>query len=142
VTISYKETKDLDYEKVVDIFYSVNFLKHPDKRGIYKEAIERAFRNSQYVVAAYHSEKLIGFVRVLTDKSLFATVWNLIIVPGYQINGIGKVLVQKCLDKYPNIHFYAIADEAVYKFYEKLGFKLHSHGMYLEKGKKVCVIFN
>ena len=59
-----KETKDLDYEKVVDIFYEVKFLKHPEKRTKYKEAIEKAFRNFQYVVSAWDNDKLIGFVRV------------------------------------------------------------------------------
>ncbi|MCL4374710.1 GNAT family N-acetyltransferase [Patescibacteria group bacterium] len=140
--IIYKETKDLDYERVVDIFYSVKFLKHPHKRKIYKRAIEKAFRNSQYVVAAYDNDKLIAFVRVLTDKSLFATIWNLIVSPDYQIKGIGQTLVRRCLDKYPKLHFFTIADKSVYKFYEKMGFKIHSHGMYLEKGRKVCLIYN
>ena len=142
MNIIFKETKDLDYEKVVDIFYSVKFLKFSEKRTVYKEAIEKAFRNSQYVVSAWERNKLIGFVRVLTDNSLFATIWNLIIIPEYQNKGLGKMLVQKCLEKYPKIHFFTIADQDNYRFYEKSGFKLHSHGMYLEKGKKVCAIYN
>lgn len=142
MNITYTETKDLDYERVVDIFYSVKFLRHPEKRNLYKDSIEKAFKNSQYVVAAYDEDKLIGFVRVLTDESLFATIWNLIVTPEYQIKGIGRTLIQKCLDKYPNLHFFTFADQEVRKFYEKLGFKLHTDGMYLEKGKKVCVIYN
>lgn len=140
--ISLRETKDIDYDKVTDAFYSVRLLKYPEKRNLYKKAIEKAFRSSQYVVSAWDGERMVGFTRVLTDGSLFATIWNLIVIPNYQIKGIGKILVQKCLDRYPKLHFYTIADQGVYRFYEKLGFKLHSHGMYLEKGRQVCVIYN
>jgi ribosomal protein S18 acetylase RimI-like enzyme len=137
-----KETMELDYEKVVDLFFSVNFLHHPEKRKEYKEAIEKAFRNSQYVVAAYDVEKLVGFARVLTDKVLFATIWNMIIAPEYQKKGIGKMLLEKCLDKYPTLHYFLVADDDVVGFYQKSGFKLHQYGMYLEKGRQVCVIYN
>jgi len=142
MSIVYKETKDLNYDEIVDIFYSIKFLKYPNKREIYKKAIEKAFRNSQYVIAAYEKKKLVGFARVLTDESLFATIWNLIVRPRYQTQGIGQNLFKKCLDKYPLLHFFTFADKEVFKFYEKLGFKLHSHGMYLEKGRKVCIIYN
>lgn len=132
----------MDYEKVVDLFFAVHFLRFPEKRETYKQAIKHAFRNSQYVVSAYNGEELIGFARLLTDEVLFATVWNMIVKPEYQNKGIGKMLLDKCLNKYPNLHFFLIADEKVTGFYEKLGFKLHKHGMYFEKGRQVCIIYN
>jgi len=140
--IQFKQTKNLDFDKVIDIFFEAGCLKHKSKRGIYKKAIKKAFLNSDYVVSAWDKDKLIGFSRIITDKSLFATIWNLIVKPEYQDKGIGKSLMQKCLNKYPKLHFFIIADKKVVKFYEKLGFKLHDDGMYLEKGKQVCVIYN
>jgi ribosomal protein S18 acetylase RimI-like enzyme len=140
--ISFKQTKSLDFDKVIDIFFEAGFLKHQNKREIYKKAIKKAFLNSDYVVSAWDKEKLIGFSRIITDKSLFAPIWNLIVKPEYQGKGIRKSLMQKCLNKYPKLHFFIIADKKVVKFYEKLGFKLHPYGMYLEKGKQVCVIYN
>jgi len=136
------ETKEIDYEKVVDLFFEVGFLRFPKKRNIYKDAIQKAFNNSQYVVAAFLNKELIGFVRVLTDEALFATLWNMIVKPKYQKKGIGKLLIEKCLDKYPNLHFFLIADDDVVDFYKKSGFKIHPHGMYLEKGRKVCILYN
>lgn len=94
------------------------------------------------MVSAWKNNKLIGFCRVLTDNSLFASIWNLIVASKYQKKGIGKRLVHKCFEKYPKVHFFVIADSETYHFYEKLGFKLHPHGMYLEKGKKVSAIYN
>jgi len=140
--IHFKENKKLNFDKVVGIFFKVGFLKRKNKKEKYKKAIKRAFLNSDYVVSAWDKDKLIGFARVLTDKSLFATIWNMIVRPKYQNKGVGKKLMQKCLDKYPKCHFFLIADEKVSGFYKKAGFNLHPHGMYLEKGKKVCAIYN
>jgi len=138
--IQFKQTKNLDFDKVIDIFFEAGCLKHQSKREIYKKAIKKAFLNSDYVISAWDKEELVGFTRIITDKSLFGTIWNLIVKPEYQVKGIGKKLMQKCLNKYPKLHFFIIADKKVVKFYEKLGFKLHDYGMYLEKGKQVCAI--
>lgn len=135
------ETQDLDYTQVVDIFYSIGFLKKLEKRKIYQTAIEKAFRNSQFVVAAFDGNQLIGFGRVVTDTALFATIWNMIVRPDYQKQGIGKMIIQKCLEHYPDLQFFLIADQNVVGFYEKNGFKLHPYAMYLEKGRKVCIIY-
>lgn len=139
--IELKDTKDLDYEKVIDIFYEVNFLRHPQKRNAYKKAIEKAFRNSQYVVSAWDENKLIGFTRVLCDKSIFGTIWNFMIKPDYQRKGIGKMLLKKCLDKYPDLHFFLFSAVDSVDFYKKNGFAVHGHGMYLEDGFDRCIIY-
>lgn len=140
--VSLKETKDLDYDKVVDIFYEVGFLKYPEKRQIYKTSIEKAFRNSDYVVSAWNGGEIIGFTRVITDEALFATIWNMIVTPKYQNRGVGKMLIQKCLDAYPNLHFFLFAGEKSVKFYKKMGFDVHCFGMYLKNGSRRCVIYN
>jgi hypothetical protein len=43
--VTIKETKDLIYAKVVDIFYKVDLLNYPKKRQEYKSAIEKALKN-------------------------------------------------------------------------------------------------
>lgn len=136
------ETADLDYEKVVDIFFKVGFLQHPDKRAMYKKAIEEAFRNSQYVVSVWKSGEMVGFARVLTDKSIFATIWNMLVEPKYQRLGVGRLLLERCLANYPTCHFFLIADKEVEGFYEKMGFRKHENAMYWEAGRRVCVIYN
>jgi len=142
VKIVFQESKNLDFDKVVDLFYSVRFLRYPKKRDEYKAAISKAFKNSQYVVSAYIGEELVGLVRVLTDESLFATVWNMVVSPKHRNLNIGKKLIHKCLSRYPDLHFFLFADDDVQGFFEKTGFKTHKHGMYLEHGRKVCILYN
>ncbi|KKS98241.1 MAG: GNAT family acetyltransferase [Candidatus Gottesmanbacteria bacterium GW2011_GWA2_43_14] len=140
--ILYKVTKELDFEQMVDILYETKCLRHPKKRKIYKAAIEKAFQNSQFVVSAWHGTELAGFARVLTDESLYASIWNFMVSPKYQKKGIGKQLINKCLEKYPKLNFFLFAGDNSADFYRKMGFEIHPHGMNLKKGPDVCVIYN
>lgn len=142
MNITIKETKELDYEKVVDIFFEVGFLKNEQKRKEYSAAIEKGFRNSQLVVSAWDEEELIGFARVLTDSALFATVWNMLVRHKYQKRGVGALLLKKCVDSYPACHFFLFAGKKTTGFYKKNGFAIHQYGMSLKDGFKRCVIYS
>lgn len=140
--IKLKETKKLSYDKVVKIFFEVGFLKKPSKTNLYNQSIQEAFKNSQYVISAWDEKQLVGFVRVLSDKTIFATIWNMIVKPEYQNKGIGELLVKQIFKKYNKHAVFLIADQKVKGFYEKMGFKAHSSGMYLVKGYDNCSIYN
>lgn len=87
--------------------------------------LEKALKNSWFMVSAYEGERLVGFGRVVADIPLHAMIYDLIVDPHFQKQGIGSAildrLVQKCLDH--NIVdiqlFSAVGKKA---FYEKHGF--------------------
>lgn len=54
-----------------------------------------ALRNSQCVVAAYDSDRLVGFGRVVTDGILHAMVYDLITDPEYQGRGVGSEVLKR-----------------------------------------------
>ena len=68
-----------------------------------KDELNQSISDSYYAVSAYEDNKLIGFGRVVSDGVLHAMIYELIVHPDYQGEGIGSnilnMLVDKCLGK-------------------------------------------
>ncbi|MFH2039742.1 MAG: GNAT family N-acetyltransferase [Chloroflexota bacterium] len=90
-----------------------------------QEELFRAISNSQYCVAAYNAEKLIGFGRILTDGVLHAIIFDLIVQPEFQLQGIGTMILQKLIEWCNENHIRDIqlfCASGKQTFYEKNGF--------------------
>ena len=103
------------------------------------EEVEQANRNSWLTVSAYDDEKLVGFGRVVTDFVLHAMIFDMIILPGYQGQGIGTMILEKLVKKCKD---HGIRDIQLFcakgkrGFYEKNGFEVRAEdapGMQLRK---------
>jgi len=85
----------------------------------------QALRSSWYVLCAYDGEKLVGFGRLVSDGVLHAMVYELIVLPEYQGQGIGGKILQKLVDKCQEAD---VRDVQLFcargkrSFYEKRGF--------------------
>ncbi len=86
------------------------------------------FINSTLVVSAWDQDRLIGVVRVLSDKMFRSVIYDLAIEPDYQGKGIGKELVRRCIEHYPNSEWLVGTEEHIAGYYEKIGFKKVSDG--------------
>ncbi len=59
------------------------------------EELDRANRQSWHTVSAYDGDRLVGFGRVVTDGVLHAMIYDLIVRPEHQRQGIGShILVE------------------------------------------------
>ncbi|KAI5326126.1 hypothetical protein L3X38_035200 [Prunus dulcis] len=102
-----------------------------------------ALKNS-YMVATLHSvrkspgsegndqKKLIGMARATSDHAFNATIWDVLVDPGYQGQGLGKPLVEKLIRALlqrdiGNISLFA--DSQVVEFYQNLGFETDPEGI-------------
>lgn len=105
--------------------------------------IAAALKNS-YMVAALHSvrkspgkeendsKKLIGMARATSDHAFNATIWDVLVDPDYQGQGLGKALVEKLIRALlqrdiGNITLFA--DSQVVEFYRNLGFQPDPEGI-------------
>ena len=103
--------------------------------------LERANQNSWLVVSAYDGSKLVGFGRVVTDFVLHAMIFDMIILPDYQGQGIGTMilgrLVDRCLEQgIRDIQLFCA--EGMRVFYEKNGFEaraVDAPGMQRKRGR-------
>ncbi|XP_024975398.1 acetyltransferase NSI [Cynara cardunculus var. scolymus] len=102
-----------------------------------------ALRNS-YMVATLHSvkkpageevnnnKKLIGMARATSDHAFNATIWDVLVDPSYQGQGLGKALIEKIIRALlqrdiGNITLFA--DSKVVDFYRNLGFEPDPEGI-------------
>ena len=120
--IIYSDEKELSNKKLHELFYAVGWSEEkPEMIEVFNEP----FLGSDIVISAWDSEKLVGCIRALTDKSVRSVIYDLAVLPDYQNKGIGKELIKRCISYYPNSEWVLGTTEKNLKFYEKLGFKIH-----------------
>ncbi|HLR07750.1 MAG TPA: GNAT family N-acetyltransferase [Bacillota bacterium] len=85
-----------------------------------KEAWENS--NVAYVVKN-RDEKLIGYIRGLTDRYVSLFICEMLIHKRYRGLGIGKQLLQYVHDKYPTTRIEMLATSTSRSFYENLGYR-------------------
>ena len=62
--------------------------KNPDD-----EALKASIENSQFWVAVYDIDKLIGTGRVVGDSAMYFYIQDIIVAPSYQKQGIGHLVM-------------------------------------------------
>ncbi|MCP5045980.1 MAG: GNAT family N-acetyltransferase [bacterium] len=90
------------------------------------EEIHRCIPHSWYMVSVYDSDSLVGFGRVLSDGKMHALITEMIVLPEYQGQGIGKqilkYLTDQCLShQIRDIQLFSAKGKV--GFYEKYGYK-------------------
>ena len=102
--------------------YSDEFWCNTRKRA----DVEKMLENSHIVLGVIDSEaNLIGFVRILTDFTYKATIYDLIVHPQWRNNNIGKLLMDEVIN-HPELrsieHFDLNCLPEMYRFYKKWSF--------------------
>ncbi|AFY59946.1 GNAT family N-acetyltransferase [Synechococcus sp. PCC 6312] len=90
--------------------------------------LTQAILASDVVVTAWNGAKLIGMARALSDRVYRATVWDVVVLPQYRGQGLGKQLVQTLLEtpelkRVERIYLMTTHHQA---FYERFGFQTNS----------------
>jgi GNAT superfamily N-acetyltransferase len=97
--------------------------------------LEAIARTSTWINARDDAGDLVGIVRVLDDGGLHATIWDLVVRPDRQRQGIGRHLVELALERCADRSLVAIVvTPAAAALFESVGFLPESHGhraMYL-----------
>jgi len=116
--------KDLPIEQLHKIFKLVGWSDGSETSEMLKN-YNIPFINSTLVISTWENEKLIGFVRVLSDKMFRSIIYDLAVDPEYQNNGIGSELIKKCIEHFPNSEWLVGTSDKIAGFYEKLGFTMY-----------------
>jgi|SRR3989344_8314720 len=94
-------------------------------KGITDERIQQSLNTSPYSVCAYYDDVIIGMVRLSGDLAMYGYIQDTIVLPSYQGRGVGRILVQKVLDKVKPLKGYLLGvcpSKVSVDFYSKFGF--------------------
>ncbi len=91
--------------------------------------IEEALKNTLYSLCVYDNEKLVGYGRIIGDKTIFLYIQSIMVIPEFQGKKIGTGIMNnliKKIDEYrkinPKLRVYLGASKGKEDFYKKFGF--------------------
>lgn len=125
--ITYNETKkDLPVDQLYRLFYLAGWTDtesstDPDML----KNFNTPFINSTLVISAWDSNRLVGAVRVLSDKVIRSVIYDLVVDTEYRNRGIGKELIKRCMVHFPSTEWLVQTKKHIAPFYENMGFKLY-----------------
>src|SRR3990167_3847687 len=111
--------KDLD--QLLELYGSVEWTTYLNG----SEKLETSLKNSSYIICAYDDDRLVGCARGLSDEVAIHFIQELIVHPEYQKRGIGRTLLQKAVDLYPESRKHVLLTDdtlPIKEFYESQGF--------------------
>ena len=135
--IVFSATSPIDVDEFELLCLKVGWPRRPLPK------VKMALRNSFLVASLHletsvnassvsHSKRLIGLARATSDHAFNATIWDVLIDPDYQGQGLGKALVEQLvrallMRDIRNITLFA--DSKVVTFYNQLGFESDPEGV-------------
>lgn len=94
------------------------------------EVVEEALNNTLYSVSVYDDDKIIGYGRIIGDKTIFLYIQDIMVIPEYQGKKIGTQIMNILLDKVSeyklqnaDIRTYLGASKGKEEFYKRFGFQ-------------------
>jgi ribosomal protein S18 acetylase RimI-like enzyme len=134
MSIAYNTRKDLPYEQLHKLFMSVGWSDGTET-SFMLENFNMPFINSTVVISAWENDSLVGCVRVLSDKIFRSVIYDLAVLPEYQNKGIGKELIKRCIEHFPESEWLVGTLDNIAGYYEKIGFKI-DQGVFLSISSK------
>jgi len=119
------DTSGINFQQVSDVLQTVGMAYHAAALH------QRAFENSFVVVFAFSRNQLIGFGRAISDGAYQAALYDIAVLPEYQGEGVGKLIVENIVRHCPNCNLILYAAPGKDKFYEKFSFRRMLTGMAL-----------
>lgn len=116
-----KEYTEFKKDEIWQLYTQVGWTAYTENMA----ALERGYKNSLLVLAAYENEELLGIVRVVGDGATIILVQDILVYPQKQRQGIGTSLIKAVLERYADVRQIQLVTDNTPKtvaFYQSLGF--------------------
>jgi ribosomal protein S18 acetylase RimI-like enzyme len=120
VNIKYQELQ-YDEDQILTLYSNNGWYAYTNDKQSLFEGIKQSTEN----FAAYHNQKLIGLIRVISDLHTICYIQDILVDKQYQRKGIGKKLMEYILQKYGHCRqIHLTTDQTIQQreFYQAIGF--------------------
>lgn len=118
----------------LDLAYLYNLLCVPSRysSGLPPERFPLIIENS-VCFSVFYQDKQVGFARVITDFSEFASLWDVYIDDAHRGKGVGKTLMKYVLEhtRLRGVFRWFLMTEDAHGLYQKYGFKTEAYNPYV-----------
>ncbi|AOT72111.1 GNAT family N-acetyltransferase [Geosporobacter ferrireducens] len=124
-----KYTTELLHNEDLYELYEISGWNHYLQLSSYE--LNKAMKQSFYVVYAYLDGMLIGTGRVISDGVINGYLCGLGVHPSYRSQGIGREITRRLLEKCEEnkLHPQLFCEEKLVPYYEHFGLKVFAVGM-------------
>ncbi|MEA5463958.1 GNAT family N-acetyltransferase [Leptothoe sp. PORK10 BA2] len=128
--ITFSTDRNIDLYELEELCDAVGWSRRPLRK------VKKAIQHSFLVVTMWEQQgarkRLIGFARATSDHAFNATIWDVVVHPSFQGQGLGKALMAQLIKKLrsediSNVTLFA--DPHVVNFYKNLGFMPDPEGI-------------
>ena len=123
--ISVRKQDVVKLEDVLHLYQAVGWTNYTNQ----PQMLEQALPHSLAVYLAFDGEKIVGLIRLVGDGFSSVFVQDLIVLPSYQRQGIGRSLMKEALEDYKDAYQVQLVTEQTEKnlgFYRFMGFEILS----------------
>ena len=116
-----REYKDFNENEIRSLYDSVGWTVYTRDMP----ALEKGYRNSLLILAAYEGDQLAGIARAVGDGATIVFIQDILVKPDRQHQGIGTALLKAMLDRYANVRQIELTTDSrpeTIAFYKSLGF--------------------
>jgi N-acetylglutamate synthase-like GNAT family acetyltransferase len=95
--------------------------------GISRSEVEKGARNSALLMGAFTAEnRQIGYARVISDRTRFAYITDVIVHEDYRKNGIGQSMIMGILEskELADVYQWLLITKDAHDVYRKAGFSI------------------
>ncbi|MEO0540308.1 MAG: GNAT family N-acetyltransferase [Cyanobacteria bacterium P01_A01_bin.105] len=128
--VFFSTDRNIDLYELEELCDAVGWSRRPIRKV--KKAIQHSFLVITMWEQRGNRRRLVGFSRATSDHAFNATIWDVVIHPDFQGQGLGKALMKQLVKKLrsediSNVTLFA--DPQVVSFYERLGFTPDPEGI-------------
>ena len=123
--ITIKKQEIVKLEDVLHLYQAVGWTNYTNQ----PQMLEQALSHSLVIYLALDGDAVVGLIRLIGDGFSSVFVQDLIVLPTYQRQGIGRALVKEALGDYKDAYQVQLVTDQTEKnlgFYRSMGFEVLS----------------